>query len=228
MTIFTFGHSTLEGPAGAKLLRDNGIKLLIDVRSHPTSKWEQWRKENMEKTSPRKRGWLLKEGLKYEWWPELGGWDARHLPLAPKMECYGVDVPTYAKGKFPKQRIGKDKPGCGCGPLFGDKPSWTNQGLWDYQFFMTLPEFKDGLTRLMLFDGPDDHCAIMCCELLWWKCHRSMIADALAFFQMEAQHLQPKATPHFKALGNRLERYHPDVLATWERWKVEISSKSGG
>lgn len=208
MTIHTFGHSTLPEEAGQKLLRDNDISTLIDVRSHPTSKWPQWRLEALSL-------WNASNcGIEYRWWPELGGWDKRHLPLADQMAKYGVDVPVYARGKFPKQRIGVLKPGCSCGG--SDRPSWTNQGLWDYQFFMTLPEFDRRLDQLIAeFDNPDKHCAIMCCELLWWKCHRSMIADRLANLDVPCIHLQPKLTPHVRALGNRLERYHPDVAAHW-------------
>ena len=204
--IYTFGHSTMSAEDGAKLLSDHGIGTLIDVRSHPTSKWPQWRIEEL-------RSFEKRFGIEYVWWPQLGGWDERHLPLAEKFECVGVDIPVYAKGKFPKQRIGKDKALCDC-----EGPSWTNQGLWDYQFFMTLPEFRGALEVLMRFNDPDVHCAIMCCELLWWKCHRSMIADCLAYFKVPTIHLQPKTTPHFNALGNRIERYHTDVTTAWDEW----------
>jgi uncharacterized protein (DUF488 family) len=201
--IFTFGHSTLAAADGADLLRRHGIDVLIDIRSHPTSRWEQWWRENLE-------CWVPAAGIRYEWWPSLGGWDERHFgPYAAVMRERDVDLAVYSRGKFPKQRIGRDrgKP---------DGTSWTNQGLWDYQWFMTIPEFLRGAERLIreYADPLDQNCAIMCCEALWWKCHRSMVSDFLTTRGVDALHVQPKMTVHPGA--SRLTRYHPDVIKAWE------------
>lgn len=200
--IFTFGHSTLSSEDASALLQKYEIATLIDIRSHPTSRWEQWRLENI-------RPWLP-ASIQYEWWPSLGGWDERHFePYAERMLRRDVDLAVYSRGKFPKQRIGRDrgKP---------DGTSWTNQGLWDYQWFMTLPEFLSGARALVSQYGDelDPHCAIMCCEALWWKCHRSMVSDYLGFRGVTAYHIQPKLTTHPGA--SRIGRYHPDVIKSWQ------------
>jgi len=222
MSIYTIGHSTLDKESFLKLA--DPVTTIIDVRSHPTSRWEQHRKEELEQ-------WLPSSGVGYEWWPELGGWTKRHLGLADKMKEHFVDVQAYANGKFPKQRIGKN---------FGHpdqvelqlekRPTWYNQGLWDYSWFMSLPEFVEGGERL-IERGRRDDVAIMCCECKWWCCHRSMISDFLAWRGIDSFHLMPrirqknkvkytdgiKITRHFDSLGNRLERYDPGVAKAWTK-----------
>lgn len=220
--IYTFGHSTLSEPAALEVLRGK-VTTVIDVRSHPGSKWPQFNRENLQR-------WLPEAGVGYEWWPELGGWDRRHLPLAEEMSVHGVDLPVYARGKFPKQRIGKSffpDPGQAVQEVLPGivRPYWNNQGLWDYEWFMSLDEFLDGADRLVERGAKED-VAIMCCEVLWWKCHRSMVADYLAFKGVEAIHLQPKVTPHSKALGNRLDRYEPEVRAKWSVHRPSTGSDS--
>jgi uncharacterized protein (DUF488 family) len=211
--IFSFGHSTLPQDKALEVLRSADVSVLVDVRSHPGSKWPQFHRENLE-------NWLPDAGVRYEWWPELGGWDKRHLPLASEMAPYGVDLRPYSGMKFPKQRIAKnEEPDARQEFLSAVKPHWTNVGLHDYSWFMSLDEFMSGANKLIQL-GKQENVAFMCCEVLWWKCHRSMIADYLAFLGEDVTHLQPKRTLHSKALGNRLERYD---LGITEKWKARLN-----
>ena len=67
MTIWTIGHSTRTIDDFISLLKANGIKLLIDVRSLPGSKrYPQFNKEALADS-------LGKAGIRYEHFPELGG-----------------------------------------------------------------------------------------------------------------------------------------------------------
>ena len=209
--IYSIGHSTLPASEFANLATLSSVSTIIDIRSHPTSRWEQFRKESMEE-------WLPKAGITYEWWPELGGWDKRHAFLSSEMAAHGVDVDCYVKGKFPKQRIAINKePDCRQEFLPIVRPSWTNVGLRDFSWFMSLPEFMEGADRL-LERGARENVAIMCCELLWWKCHRSMVADYMVWLGEEIVHLQPKRTLHSQAIGNRLARYETEIESTWNKW----------
>lgn len=221
MPIFTIGHSTHDIPDFLAAAR--GLDVIIDVRSHPTSRWEQHRKENLEQ-------WLPEHGIDYEWWPELGGWTQRHYEQHHEaMREEGVDLAVYSKGAFPKQRIGRTRP-THCDP---NNPAWTNQGLYDYAWYTALPEFLSGVDKLIeRFDGKDaPRAAIMCCEALWWKCHRSMIADNLYYRGIWAGHLPPKppkreTTPRWKvhadAIGNRIERYPSGVLEIWKSHQRDL------
>lgn len=198
--IYTIGHSTLDQAAFLKLIEP--VETVIDIRSHPSSKWPWFAKDSMQQ-------WLPTAGKKYEWCPDLGGWAGQHAHLASGFERHGVDVLTYAKGKFPKQRIAKGRQEGSQQTFF-----WTNQGLYDYSWFTTLPEFNLAAKDLMR-RGFRENVGIMCCELLWWKCHRSMVADWLVFHGGDATHLQPKLTQHSGAIGNRLQRYDPEIKKIW-------------
>lgn len=203
--IYTIGHSTL--PVEDFIDQISNIKIIVDIRSHPTSKWPQWRKEEME-------GWLHRAGKQYVWEPSLGGWNASHgqdNALIAKMLAVDVDVPVYARGKFPKQRIGVDRDM----PSAPTHPLWYNQGLYDYSWFTTIPEFRFGVEQLVAISQHND-VVIVCAEARWWKCHRSMVADYLYYHKIEANHIMGnKISPHSKAISNRIERYDPRIIETW-------------
>ena len=200
MSIYTVGHSTLSQEDFLLLIKD--IDTIIDIRSHPTSKWPQFWQENMVQ-------WLAANNKGYIWEPGLGGWDVRHSILRDEMSNHGVILDSYLKGKFPKQTIAKDR----LAPTI--KPEWTNQGLYDYSWFMTLNEFFKAADRIITL-GKTQNIAILCCEVLWWKCHRSMVSDYLVYKDIQVTHLQPKITDHKGVLGNRIERYHPDIIKSWQ------------
>jgi uncharacterized protein (DUF488 family) len=206
--IYTIGHSTLNEEEFINVIHP--IDVVIDIRSHPTSRWEQFRKENMER-------WLPIHGKNYEWDPRLGGWSSHHLHMAEKFEKKMVDISAYAKGKFPKQRIGKitHKDNNSQLNLPGVKPTWTNQGLYDYGWFMSIPEFISGAEDLIQ-RGIKENIGIMCCEVLWWKCHRSMVADYLIWRNTDVIHLQPKPKYHADVIGTRLDRYDPEIIQAWK------------
>jgi hypothetical protein len=69
----------------------------------------------------------------------------------------------------------------------------------------------------VLLAGRRTDLAVMCAEALWWRCHRSMIADFVVYGGGEVVHLQPQRTPHGTVSGERLGRYAPEVLAAWDR-----------
>jgi uncharacterized protein (DUF488 family) len=55
---------------------------------------------------------------------------------------------------------------------------WRNASFRGYADYMETKPFRDGVDRLLQISrsGPT---AIMCSEAVWWRCHRSMIADYL-------------------------------------------------
>jgi uncharacterized protein (DUF488 family) len=55
---------------------------------------------------------------------------------------------------------------------------WKNQSFHNYADYALSEEFRSGLRTLREF-GRAAPCAIMCAELLWWRCHRRIIADYL-------------------------------------------------
>jgi uncharacterized protein (DUF488 family) len=55
---------------------------------------------------------------------------------------------------------------------------WRNLSFRGFADYMETPEFEDGLTRLMT-EASTHRTAIMCAEAVPWRCHRSLIGDAL-------------------------------------------------
>lgn len=56
--------------------------------------------------------------------------------------------------------------------------SWRNEAFRAYADFMMTPEFRAGIERLLKL-AQEKRTAIMCSEAVWWRCHRSLIADYL-------------------------------------------------
>jgi uncharacterized protein (DUF488 family) len=61
-----------------------------------------------------------------------------------------------------------------------DSPNmgWRNASFRGFADYMQTSEFEEGLHRLMKLAG-QKRSAIMCAEAVPWRCHRSLIADAL-------------------------------------------------
>ena len=56
--------------------------------------------------------------------------------------------------------------------------AWTNNAFRGYADYMQTPEFERGLERLIGY-SKKQVVAFMCAEAVPWRCHRSLIADAL-------------------------------------------------
>jgi uncharacterized protein (DUF488 family) len=71
----------------------------------------------------------------------------------------------------------------GLGGLRHAKPDslnagWRNASFRGYADYMQTPEFEQGLDELIQL-AKQDRMALMCAEAVPWRCHRSLIADAL-------------------------------------------------
>lgn len=67
--------------------------------------------------------------------------------------------------------------------------SWRNSSFRGYADYMDRDEFSQGLDQVCAI-AEKCRTAIMCAELLWWRCHRSMIADALMVRGINVIHIQ--------------------------------------
>jgi len=70
---------------------------------------------------------------------------------------------------------------------------------------METEAFAGGLFELLVLAG-GLRTAIMCSEVLWWRCHRRIIADVLTSIGAEVVHIQTEtmATQHVLAPPARL------------------------
>ena len=80
-----------------------------------------------------------------------------------------------------------------------DSPNtaWRNTAFRGYADYMASAAFAQALTQLCdLARG--SRTALMCAEAVWWRCHRSLIADALCARGIEVVHILDArhSTPH--------------------------------
>jgi uncharacterized protein (DUF488 family) len=87
---------------------------------------------------------------------------------------------------------------------------WRNLSFRGYADYMETPEFEKGLARLMEEAGTR-RAAVMCAEAVPWRCHRSLIGDALVargaevFELSSAKRAQPhRMTPFARVEGTRV------------------------
>ena len=76
---------------------------------------------------------------------------------------------------------------------------WQNASFRGYADYMQTPEFERNLDELIAL-GATHTTAIMCAESLPWRCHRSMIADALTARSIPAYHIMSADKAHLHKL----------------------------
>ncbi len=181
--IYTIGHSTLPIDEFIDHLKAHDIRLLCDIRTIPRSRHNpQYNTEALEKS-------LKEAGLGYRHMAALGG----------------------------LRKARADSPNTG----------WRNGGFRGYADYMQTEEFEKALEELIALSsspefakqipgrpstdkldslrilqeqnsGNDEYAAIMCAEAVHWRCHRSLVADALVVRGITVMHIASngKALPH--------------------------------
>lgn len=84
---------------------------------------------------------------------------------------------------------------------------WRNASFRGYADYMQTDEFLNALDVLMT-ESQLQPTAIMCAEAVPWRCHRSLIADALVIRGWDSRHImsETKADPHQLTSFARLEK----------------------
>ncbi|GAB3691224.1 DUF488 family protein [Corynebacterium nasicanis] len=98
-----------------------------------------------------------------------------------------------------------------------DSPNgaWRNASFRGYADYMLTPEFAAGLAQLLDY-AAQAPTAIMCAEAVPWRCHRSLIGDALLLQGHEVYDIMSptKATPEkltsFAVVTDGVLTYPPD------------------
>jgi len=119
-------------------------------------------------------------------------------------------VYTHLPGLGGLRHAGKDSPNTG----------WRNASFRGYADYMQTPEFADALHELLAL-AERQTVAIMCAEAVPWRCHRSLIADALIVRGIPVEHItsptrrQPhKLTPFAKVVGEEITYPTDSIQAT--------------
>ena len=76
--------------------------------------------------------------------------------------------------------------------------AWRNASFRGYADYMETEQFQKGIERLLSVAEETGPAAIMCAEAVWWRCHRSLIADYLKVRGVEVLHIlgANKIEPH--------------------------------
>ena len=115
--------------------------------------------------------------------------DVRSFPVSRKYPQYGKDAlaATLARDSIDyhwvqalggRRRASPDSP----------NTAWRNASFRGYADYMSSEEFEHGLAQLLKV-ASNAQTAIMCAEAVWWRCHRSMIADALCVRGIQVVHI---------------------------------------
>jgi uncharacterized protein (DUF488 family) len=94
---------------------------------------------------------------------------------------------------------------------------WRNESFRGYADYMQTEEFEANLEALMQL-AAERRVAVMCAEAVPWRCHRSLISDAVTARGGEVRHIMSadKADPHRMTSFARVEEkrvtYPPDSL----------------
>lgn len=168
--MMTIGHSTLPIETFLAILRENGVRMLADIRTVPKSRHNpQFAQENLGPA-------LKAAGIEYRWFRGLGG----------------------------LRRARKDSINTG----------WRNASFRGYADYMQTAEFSVALDELLQV-APEANTALMCAEAVPWRCHRSLVGDALTVCGLRVEDItysakgasrrQPhKMTPFARIEGGRL------------------------
>ena len=78
-----------------------------------------------------------------------------------------------------------------------DSPNtaWRNASFRGYADYMLTDGFQAGLEKLLALAGEHGPVAIMCAEAVPWRCHRSLVADALVARGLEVRHIVGNGPP---------------------------------
>lgn len=159
-TVWTVGHSTRAAAELIEVLRTHRIELVADVRRFPGSR----RLPQFQQAALRDS--LAGAGIDYCWIPELGG--RRRAPSAADVVASGI-----TGSPAPAWRV----------------DGWRHAAFRAYAAHVATSEFRDGLATL-LDAALGLRTAVMCAEVLWWRCHRRLIADVLVATGYAVMHIR--------------------------------------
>ena len=124
--------------------------------------------------------------------------DVRHYPGSRKFPQYNKDnikdsLPQYGIGYLHLVDLGGRRK-----PVPNSKnDAWRNDSFKGYADYMETEQFQKSLNILMKL-AFTKRTAIMCSEAVWWRCHRSLVADILKVKNWKVMHImaENKATEH--------------------------------
>ena len=88
---------------------------------------------------------------------------------------------------------------------------WENDSFHNYADYAMGERFRAGLRHLREL-GETQHCAIMCAETVWWRCHRRIITDYLLAAGERVLHILAPGKIQAATMSEAARRQGKDVL----------------
>lgn len=126
--------------------------------------------------------------------------------LASALKAHGIEY-KYMKGLGGLRHAKKDSPNRG----------WRNESFRGYADYMQTDDFRENLDDLIAL-GKKKRTAIMCAEAVPWRCHRSLVGDALLVHGVDVVDIMPggKQSPHklnpMAHVAGKTITYPPETL----------------
>ena len=159
-TIYTIGHSTHTLPEFIKILQNEKIQFLVDVRTIPKSRTNpQFNRDTLPVS-------LKPEHINYRHIAALGGLRSRQKKMETSPNTF-----------------------------------WENKSFRNYADYALTEDFQHGLTELKKI-AETARCAIMCAEVLWWRCHRRIISDYLISEGYTVMHIMKEGKADLAQMTN--------------------------
>ena len=148
-TIYTIGHSTRPIGELIDLLSAQQVTQLVDIRRIPRSR------HNPQYAQEALRASLAHAGVAYAYSKALGGLRSSSPASRNTASRHTASRNTASRNN-----------------------AWRNKSFRGYADYMQTREFRTGVEELVEL-ARTRTTAIMCAEAVPWRCHRSLVADAL-------------------------------------------------
>jgi uncharacterized protein (DUF488 family) len=141
--------------------------------------------------------------------------DIRTIPRSRANPQFNADVLGPALGEVGIRYVPLRALGGLRGKAHREGPSpngaWQVAAFRNYADYALTPPFQEGLEELIAI-GSRERSAMMCAEMLWWRCHRRIVADHLLARGVPVVHLftsthtEPATLTPFAVVGEGGER----------------------
>jgi len=88
---------------------------------------------------------------------------------------------------------------------------WHNDSFRGYADYMQTVQFRNAFEELLAY-GTNTSTVIMCAEAVPWRCHRSLIADALVSHSWEVRHILSETKADLHRMTT-FAKYENDLLS---------------
>jgi uncharacterized protein (DUF488 family) len=85
-------------------------------------------------------------------------------------------------------------------PVRTPHSAWRHPAFQAYAEHLISEDFANGLTELLVISG-GLRSAVVCAEVLWWRCHRRLIADVLTSLDIPVVHIRSATASELHSLS---------------------------